>query len=272
MVRIAVLVILVTAAGALAFALVSAVQFWVVITTRRGGLSDKPSGHVREDLPEALRRFAEAGMCGHTPASRVRFTQTADLIREAGAPWLPFVATQEMATTKAGFLWVARQGRGWVPKVKVLDAYAPDTGGILAVRLFGALPIGTLRGPDVDRAEAMRYLAELPWCPDGILSNTDIRWSEERGRVAAVIDTNGGEARVVFTFDDSGDIVGVDAKDRPAVQPDGSTAYLDWRGSFAGYAKIGPRRVPTEVEVGYDYDTGYGAYFRARITGYEALS
>ncbi|MGB2893482.1 MAG: DUF6544 family protein, partial [Albidovulum sp.] len=81
--------------------------------------------------------------------------------------------------------------------------------------------------------------------------------------------TQGGTARVTFRFDAAGDIVGMEASGRPARDAAGMNATLDWRGTFADYRQIGPRRLPEYGEVGYVWPgTGYEPYFRGRIRDY----
>lgn len=272
MIRILFLTILIGIGLGLVAWLVLAAQFAVSIATREGALIAAPKSAVRDDLPDAVKAFADKGLTGGETVATVRFTQDADMQRSPGQDWLPLTARQVVSASAPGFLWVARQGGfGPVPMVRVLDAYDPQRGGVLAIRLLGAFPIGTLSGGPADRAEAMRYLAELPWCPDAILTNHDIGWEKTAAGYAATLGTKGGEARVEFTFDSDGDIVAVSAEERPATMPDGTTALLPWRGTMGDYDQMGERRVPRRVEVGYVHDTGYAPYFRAEITQYEVL-
>ena len=50
--------------------------------------------------------------------------------------------------------------------------------GRLDVKLRGVVPIVRGRGAEIDRGEALRYLAELVWCPLALLQNTAVSYSE----------------------------------------------------------------------------------------------
>jgi hypothetical protein len=78
--------------------------------------------------------------------------------------------------------------------------------------------------------------------------------------------TRVGTARVIFSFDRAGDIIAMDARERPATDAAGRPARYDWRGQFGDYRQVGARRLPGHGEVGYVYPGGYEVYFRARIT------
>lgn len=271
MVRLALITLLTVLGLVVVAGLVLALQFVVAIGMRRRALRAVPVGPDRTDLPPKIADFAMRGLAGDSPAAAVRIKQQVEMIRAPGADWSPMRARHLMSAGTSAFVWVARQDKGILPLVRVLDAYDPTRGGVLAVRLFGAFPVGTMRGAEMDRAEAMRYLAELPWFPDAILSNGDIRWSETTDGVEASLSTKGGDAQVAFTFDSAGDITTMIAKDRPAQTQEGAMVNLDWKGTMSDYGIIGARRVPRQVEVGYIHDIGYAAYFRGWLTEYDLL-
>ena len=141
--------------------------------------------------------------------------------------------------------------------------------GLLRAALLGLIPVARADGPDIDRAEAMRYLAELPWAPDAILGNPAIIWRMVDDTVAeAALDVAGQRAAVRFRFNAAGDIVEVHAPSRPTTDDQGNAVDLPWQGYFRDYRMIGPRRVPAEAEVGYVHADGFRPYFQGRITDY----
>jgi len=150
------------------------------------------------------------------------------------------------------------------------DAYAGGEGPLDA-RLLSAIPVASSTGPDAALGEAMRYLAELPWAPDAILGNPAIRWrmTGPRSLEASLAEPAG--AAVAFTFDEAGDIVLMDARDRPSGDAEGQAVRLDWRGESSDYRTIGPRRVPAFGVVGYIRPEVFVPYFRATITSYRLI-
>lgn len=233
-------------------------------------LAAAPAGAIRTDLPPAVRDFAERGMAGGRPAGAVRLTQAAEMRLERGGRWTALDASQVIAAPVPGFAWVAEMRLGPVPTIRVIDRYV-DGDGLLEIRALGAVRLGRDSGPEATLGEAQRYLAELPWSPDAILTNRDIVWTALEDGASAALETTGGTATIRFGFDASGDIATMEAGARPAKLADGSVALLPWRGWFRDYAEIGGRRIPVQGEVGYVYPDGFESYWRGRITGYEVV-
>lgn len=255
---------------ALAAVLVLANGFSRQIARAETHLLAYPPGRVRTDLPPAVEAFAQRGLAGGAPGTAVRLTQAAEMRLKRGATWTALTARQTIANPVPGFAWVAQMKAGPIPAIRVIDSYL-DGVGRLEVRALSALRIGGESGDDAALGEAQRYLAELPWAPDAILTNPAITWTETADGVTARLDTTGGPAEITFTFDTAGDIAGMSAEGRPAKLADGTPALLAWRGGFRDYAEIGGRRIPLQGEVGYEYPDGYESYWRGRITGYEVV-
>lgn len=108
----------------------------------------------------------------------------------------------------------------------------------------------------------MRFLAELPWNPDAILNADGLTWRQvDEASVEVSMETTGGQARVTMLFDQAGDIVAIEADDRPR---SGDTPGR-WIGRFSGYAQVGPYRFPASGEVAWDLPTGEFVYWRGAI-------
>ncbi len=258
-------------AAALVLALLIArARFGAFVAGLEAKLGRNPPVPVADRLPPRVREFAQrCDASADDIAVRVRLTQLAELQREAGGPWYWLEARQTIVTGEPGFVW-----EGWRPfcgttKVRVVDSLVNGVGR-LRVQIVGLIRIIEAKGVEVDRGEAMRYLAELPWAPDAILGNPAVSWAMDGDDWAvASTDTTGGPVSVRFRFDGAGDIVEFFAKDRPALQPGGGVKLCDWRGYFRNYRMIGTRRIPSEGEVGYVEDGTYRAYFQGRVTGYD---
>lgn len=221
--------------------------------------------------PPILRDFARRGeaMPGDL-ATRIRLTQLAEYRRAPDAPWVLLRARQAIATAVPEFLWVAHQGLGPVSAMRVVESLQGGRGA-LRLHRFGLLPAGTATGPEIDRAEAMRYLAELPWAPDAILGNAALSWQAlGDGRVEVSLPVAGGAVSVRFRFDARGDIVEMLAENRPVPVPGGVAGQADWRVLYRDYRMIGPRRIPAEGEAGHVLAGRYRPYFQMRVTGCDA--
>ena len=155
--------------------------------------------------------------------------------------------------------------------LRVVDAYAGGRGW-LEVRVLGSVRVARATGPELDRGEAMRYLAEIVWAPDAILANRDLVWTDPGGDwITVALGTEEGAPEVRFRLDAAGDFVEIRAEDRPATGPEGGFVLRDWEGHFSDYERIGPRRVPRRGEVGYVCEDGYEAYWRGEISGLEVV-
>lgn len=256
---------------AIAAILVLANGFSRQVARAEARLTAYPPGEIRTDLPPAVAAFAQRGMAGGTPGTAIRLTQAAEMRLKRGGTWSALAARQTIATPAPGFAWVAAMKAGPVPLARVIDSYVEGEGR-LEVRALGALRIGLEAGEDAALGEAQRYVAELPWTPDAILTNRAIAWTETAEGVSARLDTPAGPAEIAFTFDAAGDIDTMRAEARPTTLDDGTTARLVWRGWFRDYAEIGGRRIPLQGEVGYEYPDGYESYWRGRITGFEVVA
>jgi hypothetical protein len=266
-------IILLVVAAALVVVLVLAMQFSRKVAGLEAVVLAAPATGVRDDLPEVVAAFARRGMAGATtPASGVRLEQAVEMRLKKGADWQPMQARQAIGVGRPGFVWLAAMKVGPLPVVRVIDAYAAGE-GLLEVRALGAVPMGREDGPDAARGEAMRYLAELPWSPDAILTNPELRWTEQEGnRVSVALDLADGPASVTFVFDANGDIVAMEANDRPTEDQSGAPTRMDWQGAFRDYGEIGGRRIPRQGEVGWLWPDGYEGYWRGRITGYSLVA
>lgn len=235
-------------------------------------------------LAEAVSSEGDAPLASEVPAVMLRFAkrsralsgrvvllrQECEMRLSRGADWKGMEAEQTIGVQRAGFVWRARMGMGPLTLVRVVDAFVGGVGQ-LRVRLLGSVPVGSATGKDVDRGEAMRYLAELPWAPDAILSNAQLRWDVlEDGEVEVSLALPDGPASVRFSFDECGDIVQVEGL-RPVKERDAEGAALvrPWRCFMRDYGELGGRRIPLQGEAGYVYEDGYEAYWRGRVIAYE---
>ncbi len=239
----------------------------------RAGMAAAPKAAPRADLPEEIAAFARRNLLGAEPIpGLVDLTQDCAMRLSKGAGWTAMSARQVIATSTPGFAWHARLRRGPATVAAVTDAFVAGAGS-LTVRALGSIPIARTAGPETDRGEAMRYLAELPWSPDAILLNADLDWSDlGDGRYEVAMDTGGGRAAVTLLLDVSGDIAGMEAERRRTTDEAGNPVELPWRGTFSDYAEIGGRRIPLRGEVGYLFEDGYEAYWRGTIAGYRPPS
>lgn len=224
---------------------------------------------IRERLPAAVYDLAlRLGVTPDTTQSTIKLTQTGRMKRQLGAAsWMSFTANQTISARACEFEWLARFSP--LGLVSACDALKNGEGR-LDVMALGFIPIArTERSPALMRGELMRYLAELPWAPDAILLNPNLRWRMDGPDKLAVSAGSGEtEAEVILNLDNDGWIAGAFATDRPR---SATAPFLPtpWRGWFSDYRQHGGLWLPFAGEVAWEIDGGEEVYWQGRIKTWE---
>ncbi len=190
--------------------------------------------------------------------------QTGEIRLSPEQAWMPFTAEQRIVADRTQFIWHARVKMAPLVTAVVEDAYEGGRGRLDA-KIWGVLPVAHARGLDVDRGEAERYLAELPWCPQAFKQNSELQFEplDERSVRVWVGDP---ETYVDLLFDADGDISGA----RTTTRVRGESGATPWQGRFWDYADFGDWRAPTRGEVWWDTAEGKFLYWRGQITALSA--
>ena len=223
-------------------------------------------------LPPAVYDLAmRLGAKADSRADAVRLKQTGRMKTKLEATsWMPFTAIQTISTRKCEFDWLARAGP--LGMISARDALANGEGR-LDVMALGFIPIArAAHTPALVRGELMRYLAELPWAPDAILHNTQLRWRKDGPDVLAVSAGSGETAsEVVLSLDSEGRIAGGFALDRPRAA-EAPILPTPWRGRFSDYRRHNDRWLPFSGEVAWEIDGKEIVYWQGSMTHWKALA
>jgi Family of unknown function (DUF6544) len=217
-------------------------------------------------LPEIVRAFATKAGAREGGPYIVRLTQSVAMRFAPDQPWQELTATHLAGTRASGFVWHATGNMMYLP-IGVVDAFVKGT-GLLNARLLNTISVANSQGSATDRGELLRYLAEIPLTPDVILNNSKLVWNQiDETTVSVTAPMNGGGVTVEFSFNEQGDIVEAFAAARPMGIGD---KWVDtpWRGRFFDYKQLGPRRIPTRAEVGWELLDDFYLYFRGVIDSY----
>lgn len=176
---------------------------------------------------------------------------------------MAFRARETMSTVAPGFVWRAVMAP--LGSISVADHFVEGKGGLEA-RLFGAIRVARATESDsIDQGEMLRYLAELPWNPDAILTNRRLEWSVLDARTLKVAAGNGSKrGEVTFTLDEDGFVKNASAPSRLYLGHQGSE-YRPWWGRFWNYQLMHGRRLPRDGEVAWVLDGEDFIYWRGRI-------
>lgn len=213
-------------------------------------------------LPKIVTDFA-ARSRPEPLAKMTRIHQVGKMRFQPDSAWIPFTADQYFAMPQPGFVWHARFG---LPMpTTVIDSYV-EGHGHLEARLLGSIPVAKATGPDADRGELMRYLAELACCPAALMGNSALDW-RQLDQQTVEVSVGQGQARVSvrLAFDAAGDMVGAFTPNRPRSVGD-RVEYSPWRGIWFDYQTLFGHRIPTRGEVSWELDTGLFTYWQAQIT------
>lgn len=221
----------------------------------------------RTDLPSEIEAFARRATASAEPGAVV-LRQVGEMRLGPDKAWSPLTAEHTVSTIEPAFVWHARVEMVPFFDAVVVDSYV-DGAGRLEARLLGSVRVALAKGPETDRAELMRYLAELPWAPEAILYNRALAWqrlSATEFEVSA--ESSGGLAAVRLQLNDEGDITQVDADDRP-MGTGKESVPMPWRGTFWNYGEVGGFRMPRTGEVRWLLPEGDFVYWRGEITSAE---
>ncbi len=228
----------------------------------------KADQHDQTRLPASV--YDLALRLGADPKSEprdVRLTQTGRMKTALDAKsWMSFTATQTISARKCEFDWLARAGPLGI--ISAQDALAAGEGRF-DVTALGFIPIArAAHTPALVRGELMRYLAELPWAPDAILHNAELRWRRD-GPDALAVSAGSGETKseVLLSLDSDGRIAGAFASDRPrsATAP---ILVTPWRGRFSEYRCHNDRWIPFAGEVAWEIDGKEIVYWEGRLVSW----
>lgn len=248
---LAVLVIVVLAGGA---GWVMADRFSREVEGLRQALLAAPPGAARVPAPPLPATPPPAG------AVAIAWTQKGQMRLAPDKPWSDFTATQLAALGQPGFVWDAAIEMAPMVSARVIDAYVEGRGR-LSVRLFGVLPLGDTTGPEADRGEVLRYMAELAWMPGAPAVNAALSSRAVDGGVE--IEGPGG-VRMLVTFDAEGRIAQVTSQDR-MVNSDMGPVAAPWGGRFEDWGLVDGIMMPRRGEVWWDLPEGRFVYWRGTI-------
>ncbi len=220
-----------------------------------------------EELLERVRRFA---MPERDAAPRdIRFAQEGEMRLAPDQPWRKFRAEQWMSGASIDFSWRAWFWMAPFAPVRVVDRYERGEGALTASAL-GLVSVARGRGPESDRGEILRALAELPWRPFAFRRMPHVTWEAAGvGALRATFDDGQTKATAVLEIDGEGRVLGGSA-DRPRL--DGkSIVETKWSGAFGDYRTFGRVRIPTSAEVAWLLPDAPFKYWRGRVVAFPEL-
>lgn len=215
-------------------------------------------------LLERIRKFSMPD--GEIRGRQVRLRQVGELRLSPERPWRPFRAHQVFNGSSLDFRWQAWMKLVPLLPTRVVDAFEGRRGH-LTVSMLGFIPIVRAHGPDINKGEVLRSLAELPWRPFAIRESPQLNWNAiSEDCLQVTCDDGQTRAEIVLSVDAQGGIRGGEAM-RP--RRDGNRVEeLMWSGTYSSYRVFGSVTIPTVAEVLWMLPSGPFAYYRAQVIEY----
>jgi hypothetical protein len=185
-------------------------------------------------------------------------------------PWLPFEAQQWFEGNGIDFRWQARVRLAPFVRASVLDSFEAGRGALTA-KVLCIIPVARACGPETDKGEALRGLAELPWRPFAFHEAPCFTWEAAAAEKLRVIYNDGRtQAALEFEVDGEGRVLGASASSRPRLVGK-AVVETPWSGAFGEYRMFDGLRVPTVAEVTWHLPEGPFTYWRGRVVELRVL-
>jgi hypothetical protein len=213
-------------------------------------------------LPANVQRWLDRSFPAGAPLPKeILNTQEGEM--DIRGNWMPFTAKTHYQAHPLSFVWEARfkmMPGLWITATDGHD----EEGGWGGSKLWGIVPMGGQKGPEVYAMQVVRSLAELPWKPQFALALPDLAWRDS-GDASFQVRTVAGsqEISVSFELNSAGDITRASSK-RYYDVPDGFVES-PWHYDFSEHRQIGTVRIPTSAVATYDKPEGAWEYWRGRI-------
>lgn len=203
--------------------------------------------------PPVSRWLLRSGIIGRERIVTLHATQRGRLHQAADKPWINFTAEQYCITEPVTLLWLASASIAGVPLMLAYDTFI-DGHGAMDVRIGGVIPIEKARGLEVDEGTLHRWLSEIASIPSAALDER-IAWRGLEDDSAEATMTLGELAvTAVFTFDDEGWPIRVDADRFRAV--DGGFVRTPWSALLSDHREVQGITIPHHVEAVWHLEEG----------------
>ncbi len=214
-------------------------------------------------LPPNVRRWINRCVPVQAPVpERVLNTQEGEI--EVRGKWMGFTARTIYDTQPFAFRWKANIRI--MPGVWAVAEDGHDgKKGWGGTRMWGVVPMGGRKGPEVFSMQFVRSLAELPWMPQFVLALPDLTWSDTSDTTFEVrTGAEGQELAVTFELDGGGEITRASSIRHYDIP--GGFVEVPWRCEFSNYHSFEGVRLPVSAVATYEKSDGDWTYWRGETT------
>jgi hypothetical protein len=217
----------------------------------------------RSSLPPNVRRWLDRSLPADAPLPhRILNTQAGEM--DIRGKWSPFTAKTLNQIQPFTFVWKARFNM--LPGVWLIAEDGHDgERGWGSAKLWGVIPMGGRKTPEVFAMQLVRDLAELPWKPQFALAIPALQWRDTGDTTFEVRAVKGNQdISVRFELDGEDQVIRASGK-RYYDVPDGFVK-APWHYDFSDHRDHGGMHIPTSAVATYAKPDGPWTYWRGKIT------
>jgi len=193
-----------------------------------------------------------------------KLTHSGEFRTSATQPWFPIKGMYYYLGDIPAFYWEGKINPLPILSINTRDFYYKGIGEV-RIRLNSLIPIGTSKDPECNSASLLRYLSEIPLIPTTFLTLQNITWEEIDSSSAKIsILDKGLEEACIFTFNDKGEIIRMEAEQRARGVKKGFSMDK-WSGHFSGYKELNGIKVPTEFIAEWNLPEGDFQYAKFKV-------
>ena len=217
-----------------------------------------------QSLPEPVQRYFKYALRdGQNCISYARLKHTGTFRTGPDQKWMPISGQEYFTTQKPGFVWFARVRPFPLLWITARDTYYQGKGNVL-IKLYSTITLGNAKSKEVNQGTLLRFLAEAVWYPTALLPGEKLQWEAVDSRSAKILFSDSGiDVSAIVHFNETGEIIRLTA-DRYR-----DTTLEKWTGYYRDYREIDGVKVPAEVEVVWNLDSGDFSYARFKLTEIE---
>jgi hypothetical protein len=156
-----------------------------------------------DDLKKYLPRAVENWTSAYAESRTVgiyQFEQRGRMKLKPDESWREFEARQWSSVHAPEFVWNVDVGKNSFVQFNGLDRLV-DGEGRMKISILSLVPVVNKGGPEIDRASAIRYLAEMVWYPEAA-DRSFVEWEEiDRHTAKATLSAADFEVEGIFFFD-----------------------------------------------------------------------
>ncbi len=215
-------------------------------------------GHVSEDaLPLAVARYRDLAVGNHGPVTTLRMRHGGTFCTSPHRKPFAIRGTQVFTADPPGFVWSARIRRAPGVWIDARDEMI-DGVGSMRVMLDDTVELIDAHGPQIDQGAALRLLAEMVWYPTVLFDSRYVSWSQigaTRALATLHVGHVGPAVSAIFEFGPDDLPVAISGQ-----RYDGRGALRAWGGTYRDWRVVAGLRIPFEVEVQWQLESGPFTY------------